>query len=142
MITLFQRLADGELSLKSPRVTSEAASAAASTDARSFGVGASVSGVPPADSGGNRITATGTPPTWNRFVTGVSPTSKKFRGRDAPNHAAAPADNMPQSTCRASYTARTASGEASPVFAGSGSSVSGENSSAPTSVRVGTGSRR
>lgn len=83
-------------------------------------------GVPPADSGGNRITATGTPP--ELLVTGVSPAPEEIRGKH--DHAAAPV-----TTCRSRHagrrTRRALLGEASPVFAGSGSSASGENLSAP-----------
>lgn len=69
MITLFQRLADGELSLKSGRDPDADCGVGGigggNTDARSFGVGASVSGVPPPSNAGNRIAPPGTPPTLN-----------------------------------------------------------------------------
>ncbi|MFR4118637.1 MAG: hypothetical protein ACLT2T_07170 [Bilophila wadsworthia] len=146
MITLFQRLADGELSLKSPRAdpdavaASEAASAAASTDARG-GVGASVSGCLPPTAAG-----TGSPPRApRRHGTASLRAYRPLRrnsgarrtepcGGTGGQHAAVDMQGVVHGAhCFRRGIAR---------FRGSGSSVSGENSSAPTSVRVGTGSRR
>lgn len=121
---------------------SEAASAAASTDARSFGVGASVSGVPPADSGGNQDHRHGHPADMEPLRYGRIAHFEEIPGarRTEPcggtggQHAAV---DM-QGVVHGAHCFRRGIA----VFAGSGSSVSGENSSAPTSVRVGTGSRR
>ncbi len=103
MKTLLKSLPDGVLALESPGTDTDAdRGVGGGVSGGSFGVGVSLSRVPPTESGGKKITATDCPPTVSRRVTGLSTASTKRAGRASPNHAAAEDDKRPQSTPSAS----------------------------------------